>query len=186
MPAPGLLPELQWGCLGQCLERTVGPPCPLAFAALLAGLEDPLSCAVLCTARAPPLLPPHLTLGLLTLRCPPFCILGLWQAWGCALRRLRRSHGTSHHLEKLGGGCLRIRQLQDCLQAGRGRVCAEVLADTLVDAFMPPRHGWVPLLWLLWLLRLLVAGKLRHTPEQRYAEHAVIRFCCAMDAHGLD
>jgi hypothetical protein len=40
------------------------------------------------------------------------------------------------------------------------------------------------LLWMLWLLRLLVAGK--YTPIQRYAEHAVIRFCCAMNVHGLD
>ena len=70
--------------------------------------------------------------------------------------------------QKLGGGRLRIRQLQDCLQAGRLCVCAEVLADTLMDAFMPPRHGWVPLLWLLWLLRLLrlqVAGKLRQCSD---------------------
>ena len=144
---------------------------------------------MLCTARAPPLLPPHLTLGLLTLHCPPRRILGLWLAWSCAPRWLRCRNGTSHHLEELGSGRLWIRDLQDCLQAGCCRVCAEVPTDTLMYAFMPPEHGWVTLLWLLWLLWplwLLVTGKLWHMPVQRYAEHAVIRFCCVVDGHGLD
>jgi hypothetical protein len=51
-------------------------------------------------------------------------------------------------LEELGSGRLWILDLQDCLQAGCCRVCAEVLTDTLMDAVMPPKHGWVTLLFV--------------------------------------
>ncbi len=61
-------------------------------------------------------------------------------------------------MEELGSGRLWILDLQDCLQAGCCRVCAEVLTDTLMDAVMPPKHGWVTLLWLLWLLFVAVVA----------------------------